>query len=274
MINPGQLVMLVSPKGKRYFRVVHPEDILNTNDGQLQMQKVLEQDFGGKIYTHMDKAYTIMKPTLYDLIKSVKRQTQIIYPKDIGYIVIKLGIAPGCKVIEAGSGSGALTTALAWFAGPEGRVISFERRDEFASLCRLNLEKTGLESRVEIVNQDIESGFGLISNVDALFLDVRTPWDYLEHIPEALVPGGPVGFLLPTMNQVSKLLEAMENRPFCFLEVVEIFLRHYKPVADRLRPEDRMVAHTGYLVFARLSTPDKNVEPEMELIQEQENNTC
>ncbi len=253
--------MLVSPKGKRYFRILDPDEILNTNDGQLQMQKVMENGFGSRLATHLGKTYTVLKPTLYDLIKSVKRRTQIIYPKDIGYIIIKLGIGPGSRVVESGSGSGALTTALAWFVGDRGKVYSFERREEFANLCRANLERNGLASRVEIINRDIDLGF-IQKEVDALFLDVRTPWDYLEHIPEALLPGGPVGFLLPTVNQVSMLLEALEEGPFSSVEVLEILVRRYKPVPERLRPEDRMVAHTGYLIFARLSP--KSVEIPLE----------
>ncbi len=261
--------MLVSPKGKRYFRVLQPDEVLNTNDGHLQMQTVMEKGFGGRVYTHLHRPYTVIKPTLYDLIKSVKRQTQIIYPKDIGYIILKLGVAPGSKVIEAGAGSGGLTTALAWFTGDHGRIYSYERREDFTALCRLNLEKIGLESRVELINQDISSGFAQ-ENVDALFFDVRTPWDYLEHVPSALAPGGPIGFLLPTVNQVSILLSAMQNRPFSSPEVLEIMVRHYKPVPERLRPQDRMIAHTGYLIFARLNAPDPDMDHPAPSIGEQE----
>lgn len=263
MLNPGQLVMLVSPKGKRYFKILDPQETLNTNDGQLQMQKVMENGFGSRVETHLGRTYAVLRPTLYDLIKSVKRRTQIIYPKDIGYIIVKLGIGPGTRVIESGSGSGALTTALAWFVGDSGKVYSYERREEFARLCSLNLEKNGLGSRVEITSRDIDQGFDQ-KGVDALFLDVRTPWDYLEHIPDALLPGGPVGFLLPTVNQVSMLLDALEKGPFTSVEVLEILVRRYKPVPERLRPDDRMVAHTGYLIFGRLSTESAPVPFEEE----------
>jgi len=252
MLKPGQLVMLVSPKGKRYFKLAHPDDVLHTHDGQLEFKKVLQAGFGQTVPTHLGRPYLVLQPTLYDLIKSIKRQTQIIYPKEIGYIIIKLGIGPGSKVIEAGSGSGALTTALAWFVGEQGKVYTYERREEFFKLCARNLARAGLGSRVEQFNHDISAGF-LQENVDTLFLDVRTPWDYLEHIPSALKPGAPLGFLLPTTNQVSKLLECLEQGPFGEIEVLEILVRRYKPVPQRLRPDDRMVAHTGYLVFARLT---------------------
>ncbi len=250
MIKPNTLVMLVSEKDKTYFRVVKEEGSLNTNEGMIEYRQILESNFGQQISTHLGKTFYLLKPTLYDLVKSVKRKTQIIYPKEIGYILLKLDIGPGKKVIEAGTGSGALTTALAFMVGEEGKVYSYEKRENFSQLAQENLKRANLQHRVEFFNQDIAEGF-LQQDVDALFLDVRTPWDYLEHIFKAVKPGAPLGFLLPTTNQVITLLTHLENGPFYPPEVVEILLRRYKPVPERFRPQDQMVAHTGFLVFSR-----------------------
>ena len=253
MLEPGQLVMLLNANDKRYFVTAQEGQVMHTNEGLLHLDEVRAAGWGQQVMTHKGYPFTVMRPTLYDLVKSVKRRTQIIYPKEIGYIVMKLGIGPGCRIIEAGCGSGGLTTALSWLVGDTGKVYTYERREEFYKLCRENLERIGLHTRVEQFHHDIAEGF-LQNDADALFLDVRTPCDYVQHIPKAVIPGAPIGFLLPTTNQVSELLTALQSGPFCQIEVLEILLRRYKPVPERLRPDDRMVAHTGFLVFARTFT--------------------
>ncbi|NLV98115.1 MAG: tRNA (adenine-N1)-methyltransferase [Desulfovibrionales bacterium] len=261
MLESGQLVMLLNSKGKRYFISAKEGQVMHSNEGVLDLDAVREAGWGHQVCTHKGHPFTVLRPTLYDLIKSVKRRTQIIYPKEIGYIVMKLGIGPGCRIVEAGCGSGGLTTALAWLVGDTGKVYTYERREEFFTLCRENLERIGLAHRVEQFHHDIAQGFHS-HGADALFLDVREPCDYIQHIPAAVVPGAPIGFLLPTTNQVQELLKALEHGPFCQVEVLEIFLRHYKPVPERLRPEDRMVAHTGFLVFARTYSELEQQKPE------------
>ncbi len=250
MLKPGDLVMLVCPQGKRYVRKLREGETVQTHYGLLKHDDLFQADYGEQVRTHLGHPFRLIKPSLYDLVKMLKRKTQIIYPKEIGYILMKLGVAPGARVIEAGSGSGALTTALAWFVGDQGRVYTYEQREEFFKLCGDNLRWAGLGERVEQFNRDISEGFSQ-TDVDAVFLDVRTPWDYLDQAVAALMPGAPMGFLLPTTNQVSMLLSALEKGPFEDVEVLEILLRRYKPVAERLRPDDRMVAHTGFLIFAR-----------------------
>jgi len=250
MPESGELVLLVSPKGKRYLRRVEPGQTLHTGDGVLEFDRLLQAEYGQSVATHLGAEYQILRPTIYELVKGLKRETQIIYPKDIGYICMKLGIGPGRRVIEAGSGSGSLTLALSWFSGPTGRVYSYEQREEFHRLCRRNLDWAGLGENVELFCQDISQGFSQ-SGVDALFLDVREPWHYLDQAAAAVRPGGMLGFLMPTHHQVCDLLRGMETRPFEEPDVLEILLRRHKPVADRFRPADRMVAHTGYLIFTR-----------------------
>ncbi len=247
----GSLVIIVTPKGKRHLKRVAEGQDWHSGDGILAMQDVASAHYGSEVYTSMGVPLRLYEPTLHDLLKSVKRQTQIIYPKDIAYICMRLGAGEGRTIIEAGSGSGALTLGLSWFSGKTGHVHTYEAREEFHKLVKKNLAHAGVGENVTLHHRDISEGF-TITDADALFLDVRTPWDYLEHVQKAVRPGASLAFLLPTVDQVGKLLLGLEKGPYDDVEVCELLLRRWKPIADRLRPEDRMVAHTGFLIFARL----------------------
>jgi tRNA (adenine57-N1/adenine58-N1)-methyltransferase catalytic subunit len=163
-------------------------------------------------------------------------------------------------VLEAGTGSGALTTALAWAVGPTGHVTTYEIKEETQNLARKNLQKLNLDDRVTFNLGDIGQGFAE-TGVDALFLDVQNPYDYIDQVRACLKPGGFFGSLLPTTNQVSRLTAALLFNNFAFIDVCELMLRYYKPVPERLRPTDRMVAHTGYLVFGRPMLPATEPPP-------------
>lgn len=246
----GELVILVTPKGKRIMRRLTEGDDIHGNDGVLRAADIAAAEFGQVVLTLQGCPYRLMRPSLYDLVRGVKRQTQVLYPKDIGYICMRLGIGNGTKVIEAGSGSGSLTMALSWFTGEKGHVYTYEARPEFYTLAGRNLEWAGLGHNVTRYNRDIAEGFDQ-TDADALFLDVRTPWEYLDQALAATKPGARFAFFVPTANQVSELLRGMEIRPFADVEVEEVFIRRWKALADRLRPDDRMIAHTGFLLFAR-----------------------
>lgn len=246
----GSLVIIATPKGKRYLRRVEEGQDWHSGDGVLSMAQVAAAGYGTEVRTSLGVPLRLREPTLHDVIKGVKRQTQIIYPKDIAYICLRLGVGNGRTVVEAGSGSGGLTVALSWFSGPEGHVHTYEAREEFHKLARRNLQWAGLGRNVTLHRRDIAEGF-TVSGADALFLDVRTPWEYLDHAQAAVKPGATLGFLVPTVDQVNKLLLGLERGSFDEVEVCEILIRRWKPIADRLRPDDRMVAHTGFLVFCR-----------------------
>jgi len=251
MPKNGDLIILINPAGKRYLRRATMNDDLHCNEGVLPMADVMAAEYGAIVRTRQGYPFKLMRPTLSDLVQGVKRQTQIIYPKDIGYICMRLGAGNGRKIIEAGTGSGSLTIALSWFSGETGRVCTYEARQEFHALARRNIEWAGVGHNVTMYHHDIANGF-LDTDADALFLDVRTPWEYLDHVVKAVKPGAILGFLLPTVDQVNTLLRNLERGSFDDFEVSEILVRRWKPVADRLRPEDRMIAHTGFLIFARV----------------------
>jgi tRNA (adenine57-N1/adenine58-N1)-methyltransferase len=168
-----------------------------------------------------------------------------------------MGIGPGQTVMEAGTGSGSMTTALAYAVGPEGRVISYEVKPDVQNLARKNLTRFGLDSRVDFRLGDIQEGFDK-TDADAFLLDVPNPYDYTAQVRAALKPGGFLCCLIPTFNQVEKTLQALRQTHFAFVEVCELLLRYYKPEPARIRPTDRMVAHTGFLVFARRIEPTKD----------------
>lgn len=250
MIPYGSLLVLRTPKGRKYTKKLEEGRDWQSNDGQLKAADMHEASLGTILHTNMGVPIRIEEATLQDRLMALKRQTQIIYPKDIAYLCMRLGAGPGRLIVEAGCGSGGLTTALSWFCGPTGKVVSHDMREEFTRLARRNLEWAGLGENVELHCHDIAHGF-LARDADALFLDVREPWLYLRQVEESVKQGGTVGFLLPTTNQASALLLALEKANFAEVEMLEILLRSWKTVPDRLRPMDRMAAHTGFLVFCR-----------------------
>jgi tRNA (adenine57-N1/adenine58-N1)-methyltransferase len=250
LTQEGDLVQLIGRDHKYRLVRLHTGAELHTHRGLLKHDDMIGKPWGARVDSHIGRPFYLLPPSLHDLLRDTKRSSQIIFPKDIGYILLKLSITPGSTVIEAGTGSGAFTTALATAVGPQGRVISYDQRADMQALARRNLEQLGLEARVEFRLRDIAQGFEE-TDVPALFLDVPVPHEYIGQVRAALRPGGFFGSIVPTTNQVSLLLSALERHEFEFVEVSELSLRYYKPVPERLRPTDRMVAHTGYLIFAR-----------------------
>ena len=242
--------MLVGNKGKQFIIQLHLDRQLQTHRGVLQHDDLIGLSWGTTVTSHTGKDFLMLQPSLRDILLHTKRQSQIIYPKEIGYILLRLSIGPGVQVVECGTGSGALTTALAWAVGSQGAVYSYDRRDDMLELARRNLERVGLLEIVKLKHLDIEAGFAE-QGVKSLFLDLPHAHRYLRQAREALADGGTLGVILPTANQVSRLLSELERESFALPDVCEIMLRFYKPNPQRLRPTDRMVAHTGYLAFAR-----------------------
>ena len=250
LAQSGDLVQLINRDNASFIVRLTPGDKLETHRGIFEFDDLIGAEMGRQVLTHLGHPFYLVSPSADDLIRDLRRSSQILYPKDLGFILLKLSIRPGQAVLEAGTGSGSLTITLANAVGPTGRVITYDVREDMQHLARKNLERLGLAARVTFKLRDIGQGFDE-SEADALFLDVPNPWDYCGAARRALRGGGFFGCLVPTTNQVSDLLIALERESFAFPEVCEIIQRHYKPVAERLRPEDRLTAHTGFLIFAR-----------------------
>jgi len=253
----GDLVQLVGLRHKHFILNLQAGAKLETHRGILMHDDLIGKTWGTQVFSHTGAPFFLLQPSLADLLTNITRTTQILYPKDIGFILVSMGVGPGQKVVEAGTGSGSMTTALAYAVGTEGRVISYESKPDVQNLAQKNLIRYGLASRVDFKLRNIEGGVDE-SDADSFFLDVPNPWDYTSQVRNALKPGGYLCCLIPTFNQVEKTLNALRQNGFAFIDVCEILLRHYKPEPARLRPTDRMVAHTGFLVFARRIEPSED----------------
>ncbi len=251
----GDLVQLVGLNHKSFIFTLAVDSDFQSHRGVIQHNDLIGKPWGIQVFSHNGSPFFLLQPSLPDILKATKRATQIMYPKEIGYILVHMGIGPGKHVIEAGTGSGSFTTALAYCIGESGRVYTYETKEETQKIAIKSLSKLGLTDRIDFKIRDIREGFDE-KNVDAVFLDVANPYDYMKQVKAALKPGGYFGSILPTTNQVTTLLVALRQNDFAFIDVCDVSLKHYKPEPTRFRPTDRMIAHTGYLIFARSVTID------------------
>lgn len=263
----GDLVQLVGLRHKHFIFPLVAGGQFHTHRGIVHHDELIGLSWGSQIFSHMGSPFFLLQPMLGDLLTDLPRNTQILYPKEIGFILITMGIGPGMRVMEAGTGSGSMTIAMAYNVGPTGKVVSYEQRPEMQNLARKNLTRVGLVDRVEFKLRDIAEGFDE-TDIDAFFLDVANPYDYIPQVRAALKPGGFFCSLIPTYNQVERLLHSLRRNNFAFIEMCEILLRFYKPEPSRIRPTDRMVAHTGFLIFARRIEPSADPRA-AELLREQ-----
>lgn len=248
-LKEGDWVLLQTSDGRNYLVEIKPQSF-HTHKDSLFLGELVGKNYGDIINGKRGEKFYLLCPSLFDFLRKIERATQIIYPKDIGYILLKLGVGPDKVVLECGAGSGALTLAMAYMVGEKGKVISYEKEPKFLSIAKKNLEKVRLSERVIFKNVEVKENFEE-KEVDAIFLDLKEPWLLIEASWKALKPGRTLGIIVPTTNQISQCLKTLEEYPFVDIEVLEILLRKYKTNPERVRPEDRMVAHTGFLIFAR-----------------------
>jgi tRNA (adenine57-N1/adenine58-N1)-methyltransferase len=251
VIGAGDYVLLYSPDKKKGWLVRVEEDKeFHTHLGRAELNEVIGKAWGSELRTNKGKALFLLRPTLEDFIMKFRRKTQIIYPKDAGLILIKLDVGNGSKVLEVGTGSGAMTAFLARAVAPDGKVVSYEIREDFYEMAKRNLEPTGLLKYVELINSDAKEGIKG-KGYDAAMVDIGDPWSILEQVSNVMKPSAPIAFITPTINQAERLTVALKEVRFTMIECFELLFRRMEVRPGMSRPSTHMIGHTAYLVTAR-----------------------
>ena len=250
MIQDGSDVLLFLDRRRSYLiKAVKGKDF-HTHKGFVQLGELIGREYGTRIRSNLGVEFVALKPSLRDYMFKMSRRTQIVYPKDVGLIIVLGNVQPGSRVVEAGTGTGALTTALAHYVKPLGRIYSYEIRQEFVETAAKNLEKAGVIEYVELRNKDITQGIEE-KDLDAVILDMATPWLVVPHAQSALMGSGTLVSFSPTIDQVVKTSEALEENGFVDIETVECLVRRMQIERGKTRPETLMTGHTGYITSAR-----------------------
>lgn len=252
LIEDGSTVLLYSLKGKSWLVKVDSKNEFYTHFGFVKFSDIIGKRYGDIVQTNLGQELILLEPLLIDYLMRSERRTQIVYPKDIGLIILETGIGPGSMVIEAGTGSGVLTMTVANFVRPTGKVYSYEIRPEFIEIAERNLKRAGLQDYVVIKNKDASQGFDE-TEADAVLIDVGAPWTLVKPAYDALKGGGALAAILPTINQAEKLAVELKKTGFVKVNTVELLCRPIEAREGMSRPSTRMIAHTAYLMFARKS---------------------
>jgi tRNA (adenine57-N1/adenine58-N1)-methyltransferase len=248
----GELIHLISEKGRHYALTLKTGDRFQYSGEWLAHDNLIGQEEGRWVRLSGGTRLLVVRPTLSDYLMKMPRGAQILYPKDIASILIKADIFPGARVLEAGIGSGALTLALLRAIGEKGQLFSYEVREDFAAQALKNIRRyLGDAPQLTIRQQDVSAGI-VERELDRVVLDLPEPWRVVEPVLEALRSGGILLTFLPTVPQVERLVAALQGSgSFEFIETTENLERPWQIEGRSVRPQLRMVAHSGFLTVAR-----------------------
>lgn len=247
-LSAGERVLLVDAKERRYLVSLAPGRTFHTHAGIVAHDDVIGLSEGALVTGSTGRRYLVVRPTLSDVVLKMPRGAQVIYPKDLGAILVAADIAPGHRVLEAGVGSGALSMALLR-AGAS--VVGYEVRPDFAQRARANVgDFLGDDADYRVEARDVTEGIDEVG-LDRIVLDMPVPWRVLPHAAASLRPGGILLAYLPTINQTAELRHALDAPPFGLAVTAEVLHRTWHVTERSVRPDHRMVAHTGFLTWAR-----------------------
>lgn len=249
-LTAGERVELIDHKGRRYLVTLTEGGEFHSHAGVLGHDQIIGSAQGAVLRSTLGGSYTVLRPTLADFILKMPRGAQVIYPKDLGAILMFADIAPGVRVFESGVGSGALSMTMLR-AGAE--IVGYELRDEFAARATKNVTSFLGDEAASRYHVSLRNSYEGIdeSGFDRMVLDLPEPWQVTPHAVEALVPGGIILAYTPSITQASQFRESLEAHRFRFAETVEVLHRGWHIQGQAVRPDHRMVAHTGFLTHAR-----------------------
>jgi tRNA (adenine57-N1/adenine58-N1)-methyltransferase catalytic subunit len=244
-------VLFIDRKARRYLKLLAPGQKIIIR-GEIRSEELYGLEEGSRVKLSSGETFLVLRPTYADLIPHLPRAAQVIYPKDTGPLLIWGDVFAGATVIEGGVGAGAFTIALLRAVGREGRVISYELREDFAMRARRNVaDFFGPAPQWELKLRDIYQGFEEI-DVDRIFIDLPEPGRALDVVARALRPGGVFIAYVPTAIQLKDTVEALQQRTdFSEIESFEVMLRNWQVKAMSVRPAHRMIAHSAFIIVAR-----------------------
>jgi len=255
-LKPGERVLLMDAKRRRHLVTLEVGGELHLHTGVIRHDDLIGAQEGITVRTTLGARLVAVRPTLSEYVLEMPRGAQVIYPKDLGPILVLGDIFPGAAVLESGVGSGALTMALLRAIGPSGRVVGYEIREDFGDRARRNVEGLlGPDVPLRVEVRDVYDGIDE-ADLDRIVLDLPEPWRVVKHAESALRPGGILVAYLPTIGQVARLREELEVSAFGMAQSLEVLHRTWHVEGQSVRPDHRMVAHTGFLTHARLLNPN------------------
>jgi tRNA (adenine57-N1/adenine58-N1)-methyltransferase len=253
----GEDCLLIDGKGKYYLIRLTEGGDFHSHLGRLPHDEIIGAQEGSSVVSEKGSRLVVLRPRFYDYILKMKRGAQVVYPKDIGPILMYGDIAPRSRVLEAGTGSGALTMALVRAVGPDGYVVSVERREDHAEHARQTIERFfgELPANLELRIGNVEE---MVAEVqpDRIVLDLPQPWDVVDAAVDSLAGGGVFCAYVPTVPQMQQTVEALRaTGTFVELMSFEVFLRTWNVEGRSVRPDHRMIGHTGFVTVARKVLP-------------------
>ena len=252
----GERIHLVDKKGRQYALTLKAGDRYQLSGHKIAHDDLIGKPDGSLVMLSGNKPMLALKPTFGDYVLKMPRGAQVLYPKDLALIPMWADVYPGARVFEAGTGSGALTMALLRAVGPRGVVVTYEAREDFAKTAMTNIERyMGPMSNLISLRRNVYEGIGLLDDglpFDRLVLDLPEPWQVVPHAAQVLRPGGMYLSFVPTVPQVVQTVEALEKAMvFGMIETFESLLRTWSIQGRSVRPDHRMVAHSGFITVAR-----------------------